>query len=155
MQKNDYHKTMTTVQEADLTEQVRRAGMRATPGRVAALGFLTTHPHSTAAEVHAGIAARLPSLSMQSVHNVVNDLTEKGLLRRVDVPGAARYETQTGDNHHHIRCVMCHRIEDVDGITGEAPCLSPAGGSPKPVLLSADVTFQAVCSQCVDTWQAS
>src|SRR5699024_11333813 len=81
---------MNTGHDATLTDQVRRAGMRATPGRVAALDFLRSHPHSTAAEVHAGIAARLPSLSIQSVHNVVNDLTEKGLLRRVDVPGAAR-----------------------------------------------------------------
>ncbi len=146
---------MQKLQEADLTDRVRRAGMRATPGRVAALDFLTAHPHCTAAEVHAGIAEQLPSLSMQSVHNVVNDLTEKGLLRRVEVPGAARYETRTDDNHHHIRCVVCHRIEDVDCVTGEAPCLSPSGASGMPVLLSADVTFQAVCAQCVDSWEAS
>lgn len=143
---------MTKGQDATLTDQVRRAGMRATPGRVAALDFLRAHPHSTAAEVHSGISAQLPSLSMQSVHNVVNDLTEKGLLRRVDVPGAARYETRTGDNHHHIRCVVCHRIEDVECVTGEAPCLFPGTHSSMPVLLRADVTFQAVCSQCAEAW---
>lgn len=146
---------MPKLQEADLTDQVRGAGMRATPGRVAALDFLTANPHCTAAEVHAGITEQLPSLSMQSVHNVVNDLTEKGLLRRVDAPGAARYETRTDDNHHHIRCVVCHRIEDVDCVTGEAPCLSPVGATGMPVLLSADVTFQAVCAQCVGAWEAS
>ncbi|MGO1764090.1 MAG: Fur family transcriptional regulator [Brevibacterium yomogidense] len=146
---------MQKLQEADLTDQVRRAGMRATPGRVAALDFLTANPHCTAAEVHAGIAEQLPSLSMQSVHNVVTDLTEKGLLRRVDAPGAARYETRTDDNHHHIRCVVCHRIEDVDCVTGEAPCLSPVGTTGMPVLLSADVTFQAVCTECVGAWEAS
>lgn len=146
---------MPKLQEADLTDQVRRAGMRATPGRVAALDFLTANPHRTAAEVHAGIAEQLPSLSMQSVHNVVNDLTVKGLLRRVDAPGAARYETRTDDNHHHIRCVVCHRIEDVDCVTGEAPCLSPVGTTGMSVLLSADVTFQAVCTECVGAWEAS
>ena len=141
---------MTTGHDTTLTDRVRGAGMRATPGRVAALEFLHSHPHSTAAEVHSGIASRLPSLSMQSVHNVVNDLTEKGLLRRVDVPGAARYETQTGDNHHHIRCVICHRIEDIECVIGEAPCLSLGAHASMPVLLSADVTFQAICAQCAE-----
>lgn len=151
---------MTSTGLAELTEQVRGSGLRATPGRIAALDFLMSHPHSTSAEIHAGITERLPSLSMQSIHNVVNDMTEKGLLRRLDVPGAARYETQTGDNHHHIRCVACGRLEDVDCVTGAAPCLSPGGLAPStraemPVLLSADVTFQAICADCLETKEAS
>ena len=74
-------------------ERVRDAGLRATPGRLAALRYINAHPHSSAAEVHAGIRTELPSISMQSVHNVVNDLSARGLLRRIDLPGsgAARF----------------------------------------------------------------
>lgn len=146
---------MSQVSEVELAARVRHAGLRATHGRIAALEFLIAHPHSTAAEVHAGIAAQLPSLSMQSIHNVVNDLTDKGVLRRVDLPGAARYESRTDDNHHHARCVVCGRIEDVDCVHGPAPCLTPVPNPAMPLVLAADVTFQAVCAQCLATWEAS
>jgi Fur family ferric uptake transcriptional regulator len=46
--------------------------------------------------------------------------------------------------------VVCHRIEDVECVTGEATCLSPAAHASMPVLLSADVTFQAICAQCAE-----
>ena len=136
--------------EVEVVERVRRSGLSATRGRTAVLNFLARHPHSTAAEVHAGIADRLMTLTMQSVHNAVNDLTDKGLLRRIDLQGASRYEVSTADNHHHIRCVACGRIEDVDCVRGTAPCLHPEPTDLMPVLLSADVTFQALCATCTD-----
>lgn len=146
---------MQSAQVEEWITQVRDVGLRATPGRIAALRFLDSHPHSTAAEIQAGIADKLPSLSTQSVHNVVNDLSEKGLLRRVEVPGAARYETRSGDNHHHLLCVVCGRIEDVDCVEGQAPCLSPGDSHGMSVLLSAEVTFRAVCADCEKTWDQS
>lgn len=141
--------------DLDPAERVRAAGLRVTRGRVAVLDFLTRHPHSTAAEVHEGTAKHLPSLSMQSAHNVVNDLTGKAVLRRIDVLGAARYEVNTADNHHHLRCVGCGRIEDVACASGTAPCLHPDPTDLMPVLLSADITFQSLCASCVDAQRAN
>lgn len=131
-------------------ELVRHAGLRATPGRLAALGFIHSHPHSTAAEVYAGISTELPSISMQSVHNVVNDLSAHGVLRRIDLPGStgARYETDTADNHHHIQCVVCGRVEDVECVVGEAPCLTPNETHGMSTILSAEITFRAICDEC-------
>ncbi|WP_297004285.1 Fur family transcriptional regulator [uncultured Corynebacterium sp.] len=143
---------MRTEQTPTWTDRVRGAGLKATPGRVAALEFLHSHPHSTAAEVHAGIHTELPSVSMQSVHNVVNDLSAHGLLRRIDLPGAggARYETETGDNHHHAHCVVCGRIDDIACVIGEAPCLTPSEPNPLQTVLTADVTFHGICTDCAD-----
>lgn len=143
---------MRTEPTTTWAEQVREAGLRATPGRIAALHYLYDHPHSTAAQVHAGISTELPSVSMQSVHNVVNDLSARGVLRRIDLPGSggARFETDTEDNHHHMYCVVCGRIEDVECVIGEAPCLTPAAGHGMHTILSAEVTFRAVCTDCAD-----
>ena len=141
---------MRTDQTPTWADQVRELGLRATPGRIAALRYLHDHPHSTVAEVHEGISTELPSVSMQSVHNVVNDLSARGVLRRVDLPetGASRYELDRGDNHHHARCVVCGRVEDVECVIGEAPCLTPADGHGMHTILSAEDTFRAVCPQC-------
>lgn len=130
-------------------EQLRAHGLRVTQGRVAALSYLTAHPHSSAADIHAALAEQLPSLSPQSVHNIANDLTECGILRRVDLPdsGSALYEPARGDNHHHVQCVVCSRIEDIACVVGEAPCLTPQH-SHGMRMLEAAITFRGICVDC-------
>lgn len=128
---------------------LRGARLRATPGRLATLAHLEAHPHSSVAEIGAGLADRFPTLSAQSIHNITNDLAAGGLIRRIDLPGSgsARYETRVHDNHHHVQCVVCGRIEDVDCAVGHAPCLTPSETHGMRIL-EAQVTFRAVCPGC-------
>ena len=133
-------------------QRLRAHGLRVTQGRIAALRFLDANPHSSASDIHAALAAQLPSLSQQSVHNIANDLTDRGILRRVDLPdsGSALYEPLRGDNHHHVQCVVCHRIEDVMCVVGEAPCLTPHTDHGMRIL-EASVTFRGMCAECERT----
>lgn len=142
-------RTAVSTSPAQWGELLRERGLRVTAGRLTALSHIEAHSHSSAAEVHSALSAEHPSLSQQSVHNIVNDLTEAGLLRRIDLPdsGSALYETRTADNHHHVQCIVCHRIEDIDCVVGEAPCLSP-DHSHGMRLLEAAVTFRGVCADC-------
>ncbi|MBO1901469.1 transcriptional repressor [Leucobacter weissii] len=130
-------------------DELRTHGLRVTAGRIAALGHIEAHPHCSAAEIHSALVGGLPSLSQQSVHNIVGDLTECGILRRIDLPdaGSALYETRTRDNHHHVQCVSCHRVEDVDCAVGAAPCLNP-DHSHGMRILEASVTFRGICADC-------
>lgn len=135
-----------------LAGNLRGNGLRVTASRVAVLNYLQDHHHSTAADIYAGLGSDLPSLSPQSVHNVVGDLTTHGLLRRVDLPdsGGARYEPAATDNHHHVQCVVCGRIEDVACAAEHAPCMTPPGGSGMRILEAA-VTYRGVCPECERT----
>lgn len=145
------HGPSTDAQRAD---RLRASGMRVTAGRVAALAHLESHPHSRVSEIHAALAQNAPSVSLQSVHNIMNDLTEHGILRRLDLPDSdgALYELEHLDNHHHVQCVACGRIEDVECATGLAPCLTPTsrqggdGGGMR--ILEASVTFRGICADC-------
>lgn len=131
------------------SERLRESGLKITAGRIAALGYLEVHPHTTATALHTALTEQLPTLTLQSVHNIVQDLTERGIVRRIDPlgPGGARYETRTADNHHHLQCVRCGRIEDIDCAIGEAPCLTPHSTHGMRIL-QADVTFRGVCTAC-------
>lgn len=142
------HPTEMTTPER-WSELLREAGLRVTSGRVAALSFIEAHPHSSVAQIHTALASELPSMSTQSLHNITHDLTARGLLHRIDTPdsGSALYETRTADNHHHVQCIVCHRIEDVDCVVGAAPCLTPHDAHGMRVL-EASVTFRGVCSEC-------
>jgi Fe2+ or Zn2+ uptake regulation protein len=137
---------------SDRADVLREHGLRATAGRVAALAYIDRHPHVTASDVFQGLRQELPSTSPQAVHNIVQDLHRHGLLRRTDLPDSsgAQYETRTGDNHHHVQCVVCGRVEDVDCVVGHSPCLTPSDAHGMRVF-AADVTFRGICRTCEQT----
>ncbi len=134
--------------ETTLDSALRGAGLKATAGRVAVLGALDSMAHTDAERVYRTVSAVLPTTSIQSVHNILADLTAAGLVRRIEPAGsAALYERRIGDNHHHIVCTACGAVADVDCVVGEAPCLTPssAGGF---TVQTAEVTFWGLCPSC-------
>lgn len=134
---------------AQWAEQLRDCDLRATEGRLTALSFIETHQHSTANDIYLGLVSGQPTLSQQSVHNIVNDLTAAGLLRRIDLPenGSALFETRTLDNHHHVQCIRCLQVQDVDCAIGEAPCLHPSDTHGMRII-EANVVFRGICATC-------
>lgn len=127
---------------------LRDAGLRATAGRIAVLEALVSMPHSDAEHVFRVVSSALPTTSIQSVHNILADLTAAGLTRRIEPAGsAALYERRVNDNHHHVVCSQCGAISDVDCVVGHAPCLSPSetGGY---TVQTAEVTFWGTCPDC-------
>lgn len=127
---------------------LRTRGLRVTRGRLAVLDVLAAQPHSDADVIHRAVAIMEPSISVQSVHNVLGALHEAGVLRRFEpARSPARYELRVDDNHHHAVCSRCGRVEDVDCVTGDAPCLHakpPAGFA----VMQAEVTFWGLCGDC-------
>ena len=134
---------------ADWADRLRKTGFRATGVRIATLEHLDQHPHSSADEILRGILTSLPGTSIQAVHNVVNDLTAADLIRRIDLEGSksSHYETRTHDNHHHVQCIHCGRIADVDCAVGHAPCLQPSDSHGMRVI-EASLTFRGICKEC-------
>jgi Fe2+ or Zn2+ uptake regulation protein len=134
-------------EDADL---LRARGLRVTRGRLAVLDVLDRMPHADADEVHRALAATGGQTSVQSVHNVLADLTAAGVVRRFEpARSPARYERRVGDNHHHAVCARCGRVDDVDCVVGEAPCMhadAPAGFE----VQAAEVTFVGLCADCAN-----
>lgn len=128
--------------------ELRTAGLRVTAGRVALLSALDSAPHSDAVGLHRLLVAADATTSIQSVHNVLADLTAAGLLRKIEpANSAARYERRVGDNHHHIVCTSCGTVADVDCVVGHAPCLTPSDTAGF-TLATAEVTFWGLCADC-------
>jgi Fur family transcriptional regulator, stress-responsive regulator len=136
------------VEAHDVARRLRGAGLRVTEPRLAVLDVLADHPHSTADTVARLIRARYRSVSTQAVYDVLAACTEAGLLRRIEPAGsAARYETRTGDNHHHVVCRRCGRTADVDCAVGARPCLAP-NETAGYVVDEAEIVFWGFCPSC-------
>ncbi|SFR66914.1 Fur family transcriptional regulator, ferric uptake regulator [Agromyces sp. CF514] len=137
--------------ETTLDSALRSAGLKATAGRVAVLEALDSMAHSDAEQVLRAISRDLPKTSIQSVHNILADLTAAGLIRRIEPAGsAALYERRIDDNHHHVVCSRCGAVADVDCVVGHAPCLTPSTTSGFAIQ-TAEVTFWGVCPDCQAT----
>jgi len=129
-------------------DELRSVGLRVTGPRKAALEWLADHPHSTADQIGKGVRERIGSVSTQAVYDVLFACASAGLVRWVEPAGhPARYERRTGDNHHHLVCRGCGRIDDVDCTVGVAPCLDPSDHHGYE-LEEAEVVFWGRCREC-------
>ncbi|AOW93670.1 transcriptional repressor [Rhodococcus sp. WMMA185] len=134
--------------DIDPREQLRGVGLRVTAPRVAVLNAVAARPHSDVDEIAAAVRSELGSVSTQAVYDVLRACTTAGLLRRIEPAGSpARFETRTGDNHHHLVCRGCGTVVDVDCAVGEAPCLDPSESHGFEID-EAEVVFWGFCLQC-------
>ena len=132
----------------DFAGLLRAANLRVTGPRVAVLELLRRRPHVQAEAVLRELRGRSHTVSHQAVYDVLSALTSAGLIRRIEPAGQpALYERRTGDNHHHVVCRRCGRVEDVDCAVGRSPCLEAADRRGY-VLDEAEVTWWGVCPGC-------
>lgn len=132
----------------DAAARLSTAGLRSTAPRRAVLDALSRGGHLDASDVFDSLKHDLPGTSLQAIYIVLSALTEAGLLRKIESTGGpARYEARIGDNHHHLVCRSCGRIEDVDCVIGAAPCLTPSTTAGFTVE-QAEVVFHGVCADC-------
>ncbi|MGW2684778.1 Fur family transcriptional regulator [Streptomyces sp. NPDC001414] len=133
--------------ETPVGDLLKGKGLRSTAQRRAVLTALRGRPHSTAADLETRVGAA-GGLSRQGLYNVLDDLTKAELVRRIEPAGSpARYELRVGDNHHHLVCRSCGRIEDVDCTVGAAPCLTP-GDDRGFAVDEAEITWWGLCAEC-------
>jgi Fe2+ or Zn2+ uptake regulation protein len=132
----------------ELERILRGASLRVTRPRVAVLGAVHAHPHADTQSLVGVVRGQLGDVSQQAVYDVLNALTDAGLVRRIHPPGSvARYESRVGDNHHHVVCRSCGVIADVDCAVGSAPCLTPSHDHGF-VIDEAEVIYWGLCSEC-------
>ena len=134
----------------DPTEILRDHGLRVTAQRLAVLRAVSSSPHATAGTLVQTVRGELGAVSVQAVYDVLEVLTEKGLLRRIQPAGSpARYEDRVGDNHHHLICRICDRMTDVDCAVGDPPCLTAADDFGFEID-EAEVVYWGRCPECVE-----
>ncbi|MCA0337068.1 MAG: transcriptional repressor [Actinobacteria bacterium] len=138
---------MTTA-TIDPTDLLRQAGLRVTAPRVAILTELARLPHVDVDTLSQAARERLGSVSTQAVYDVLRVLTTHEIVRRFEPAGQpARYEINTGDNHHHIVCRTCGTFGDVECAAGQRPCLDVVDAHGF-LIDEAEVLYWGLCPTC-------
>jgi Fe2+ or Zn2+ uptake regulation protein len=100
--------------EERLVAALRERGQRVTSQRLV-IGRLLREldRHVTAEEVLRRASEQLPGVSLPTVYATLDLLAELGVARRVSVGGPVLYDPRVQD-HAHLRCRVCGRVEDLE-----------------------------------------
>ena len=94
---------------------LRNHGLRITKPR-RALGALvfSKHPtHWTAENLHQYSKEQGHSFPLATVYNTLNQMADKGMLRRIQMQGNLCYYDTNLSPHHHIYHTISKRLEDI------------------------------------------
>ena len=124
------------------------APLRMTPSRRAILDQVrhaATHP--TADEVYREVRKELPRVSLGTVYRNLEILARHGLIRVVGDTGGRRRYDRTLDDHCHVQCRSCGRIEDVH-IDAWSRLERLVDGECEFEIDGCRVNFVGVCPEC-------
>jgi Fe2+ or Zn2+ uptake regulation protein len=132
---------------AELTELFRAQGLKVTPQRQAI--FRVVHDatdHPTAETVYESVSADMPTISLRTVYQTLNDLASMGELRALDLgTGSTRFDPMA-EPHHHIVCTRCGAVRDliVDFPDVAVPSRQLGGFA----VGEAEITWRGLCPSC-------
>ncbi len=132
-----------------LLDQLRAAGLRATPQRMAVFETLVETPqHPTAHQLYEQVRLKQPSISQATVYNTLQALVTRGLIHNIGEAGdGANHYDGAADPHVNLICTRCSRIEDFHDETLQAVAdqVSARAGYK---LDGAHVVYYGLCPQC-------
>jgi Fur family iron response transcriptional regulator len=99
----------------DVNEMLQSVGLRPTRQRMA-LGWLLFgkgERHLTAEMLYEEATLAKVPVSLATVYNTLNQLTDAGLLRQVSVDGTKTYFDTNVSSHHHFYIEGSHELVDI------------------------------------------
>lgn len=103
--------------------------------------------HPTAGELYQIVRHSVPRLSLGTVYRNLDILHREGLVKKLEHSGReTRFDAVT-ENHYHLRCVKCGRIQDVDvpvALRVEGNISSASGWE----VSEPQVEFPGLCPDC-------
>jgi Fur family transcriptional regulator, peroxide stress response regulator len=127
---------------------LRESGFRLTHQRLEVVREVAgSDEHPDVETIYRGVAARVPTVSLDTVYRTLATLAGLGLIARVSsLPGPARYDANMA-RHHHFLCTRCGAVRDVVGCDVNSSWAPEAMAGPGTVE-SVDIQLRGICWEC-------
>ena len=103
--------------------------------------------HPTAEYLYAKIQEKDPKISLATLYRNLNQLTENGIIKKIDgLENSSHYDHNT-HNHYHFICKKCNRVYDIKSEV--APDLINKTEELTDFLIeNHDIVFSGICKEC-------
>lgn len=131
-----------------LTELFRGQGLKVTPQRQCIFRALDgNQQHPSADAIFDLVRAEMPTISLRTVYQTLNDLVAMGEISSIDLgTGATRFDPNLAD-HQHLVCDSCGAVVDV--AVGLAPAeLALAAADHGFVVARTEIVLRGRCARC-------
>ncbi len=109
------------------------------------LAKVKTHP--TASELYDMVRKRLPRIGLGTVYRNLELMAENGMILKLEVGGTQKRFDATTEDHYHIRCSQCGRVDDIDVPVIDS-LVESAAESTAYQILGHHVEFTGICPSC-------
>ena len=134
-----------------LKSALERSGQRATKQREQVFSVLMhKRDHPTADEIYARSRAEMPSISLATVYNCLDTLTESGLIRAVNFEREPTRYCPNLTQHAHFYCKSTGEIVDIElneNIIQQLKSSLPDGFHVDHI----ELTYDGQCPDCKNT----
>lgn len=131
-----------------MAQRCRKRGLALTMQRRAVFEALAgREDHPTADQVYDAVKVSLPAISRTTVYRILDTLVRNGLIVKVCHPGsAARFDPKV-HRHHHLVCLSCERIVDIQAESLNHLSLPDVSGQGFHIE-DYHVHFRGTCARC-------
>lgn len=105
----------------------------------------TSDEHLSAYDVLRICKERGYALSLATIYNNLNCLSDENVIKRVKVPGYEDHFDRTLDDHDHFFCTCCHCLIDIDLDQQFNPYIDKYGNK----FERRETTYFGLCSSCL------
>lgn len=103
--------------------------------------------HPSANEIYTLVRRRLPRISLATVYRNLDLLAKAGLIQELPLAGSQKRFDGMVDNHCHIRCLRCGRVDDLE--RESLPMSVEAAGSMNGYhCVGYRLEFTGICPRC-------
>jgi Fur family ferric uptake transcriptional regulator len=106
---------------------------------------LKTHP--TADDLYEIVRRRIPRISLGTIYRNLELLAKNGIIQKLEHSGGKSRFDGNPENHYHVKCMRCGRVEDVDAEPIKA--IERAGQTIRGYeIYGHHLEFFGICSKC-------
>jgi len=110
--------------------------------------LLDREDHPTADQVYELVKDRIPGVSLTTVYRVLDTLVEIGVITKLcHAGGTVRYDPKM-HRHHHLVCLHCERILDLEDEKLNALSLPPVGTQGFEIR-DFHIHLRGICPECL------
>jgi Fur family transcriptional regulator, ferric uptake regulator len=103
--------------------------------------------HPSASELYDMVRKRLPRIGLGTVYRNLELMAESGMILKIEVGGTQKRFDATTEEHYHIRCSDCGKVDDINVPVIKELAAQAANSTPY-LILGHHVEFTGICSAC-------